>query len=144
MKKGLVFCLSLFLTACSNSPSDPDVYLFLGHGYDWRQNNRVDPRIPYLPLNTYTGIWLGGDVCARSSKEPATLRYLDTLFHLSDSRTHWALGNHDLLEGDEARIRAVTHRPSYYTVFQDGLCLVVLNTNLFWHQSWPPPQEDGS
>jgi hypothetical protein len=130
------------MLACSSEPApEPRTILFLGHPYNWRTENTVDPRLEKLPLAAYDGFWLGGDVCARSSKDPATLQYLDSLFDLTAPTTHWAIGNHDLMEGTLSRITHATQRPEYYLHWQDGLALMVLNTNLFWQYEWPGPQE---
>lgn len=120
----------------------PRTYLFLGHPYDWYYDDRIDPRLELLDFARFDGVWLGGDVCAKTSNQPETLNYLDGLFQLQSPNTHWTWGNHDLKEGDAARLRTATARPEYYTHHQDGLQVIVLNTNLFWHNAWAPPQED--
>lgn len=120
----------------------PRTFIFLGHPYDWYYDDRVDPRLELLDFRQFDGVWLGGDVCAKTSNRIETLDYLDGLFDLKSPNTHWAWGNHDLKEGDESRLREATERPDYYTHAQDGLQVIVLNTNLFWHNAWNPPQED--
>lgn len=141
MRSNLACLLLLLLSACEQEgPSYR--YLFLGHPYDWESPVRVDPRVEMLSLDPYAGVWLGGDVCGLSSQEASTLAYIDGLFDLSHPRNHWAWGNHDIIGGHEDRIREATRRPSYYVHWQEGLCLVVLNTNLFWHYPWNPPRID--
>lgn len=137
--------LSIGFIACSKHGEERvnlKTYLFLGHPYDWRSENRIDTRIEALALDTFDGIWLGGDVCARSSKADETLIYLDSLFDLDGDNTHWALGNHDIMEGDQKQILNYTKRPEFYVDWQDDLCLLVLNTNYFWHHEWTGPQEN--
>ncbi|NUO01448.1 MAG: hypothetical protein HUU01_12635 [Saprospiraceae bacterium] len=116
--------------------------LFLGHPYNWRAGDRVDPRVEALDLSEYNQIWLGGDVCGQTTKLPATLDYLDTLFDLHSDQTHWAWGNHDVLFGNTDQILAHTGKPDFYVSWQDGFCLLVLNTNLFWYYPSPPQQLD--
>ncbi len=147
IKLGVIIALVLLIiTACQ--PPAPAVgdssqqFIFLGHPYDWLTENRIDPRLELLDFSQYQGVWLGGDVCARTSKSPATLAYLDSLFDLKSLETQWAWGNHDLLEGDTDLLLQATDRPAYTTHWQDGLQLIVLNTNLFWHHPWGPAQED--
>jgi len=135
-----ILALGLMLPGCGENPSQR--ILFLGHPYDWRTGDRVDPRIEALDLSVYDQIWLGGDVCGQTTKLPATLDYLDTLFDLRSSRTHWAWGNHDVLFGNTDHIKAHTGKPDYYVSWQDGYCLLVLNTNLFWYYASPPQQQD--
>lgn len=148
MNKALLlpFFLSFFLLSiqgCQKEPVAPSYrYLFLGHPYDWIHTDRVDPRLPFLHRDSFSGIWLGGDVCGRTTQSRATLSYLDSLFQLSNPSTHWAIGNHDILEGDESLIPPITQRPTFYASYQQGICLLVLNTNLLWHNEWAPPQED--
>ncbi len=117
-------------------------YLFLGHTYDWLAENRIDPRLEFVDYSNFSGVWLGGDICARTTKDSLTLNYLDDLFQLKNENTHWAWGNHDLMEGDANLLRGATGRESYYTHYDDGLLLLVLNTNLYWHHPWNPPMED--
>lgn len=132
----LFFCL---LLAGCNADSAPHRYLFLGHPYDWGSENRVDPRLETFDYSPYDQIWLGGDVCARTAKQPETMDYLDSVFRLD--RVHWALGNHDWDYGNRENVLNRLPDPPFYTVWQDGFCLTVLNTNLFWPYPSLPPQE---
>lgn len=128
--------------ACSGStagPSAPERYLFLGHPYDWNYPDRVDSRLERLDYSSYTQIWLGGDVCSHAAGHPEVLPYLDSIFNLD--RVHWALGNHDYDYGDPDAILDYLRRPSFYTRWQDGYCLMVLNTNYFWPYPSKPPQQ---
>ena len=120
---------------------EPRQYLFLGHAYDWNDTARVDPRIEGLDLAAYDQIWLGGDVCSRTGR-PGTLAYLDSLFDLDAPGTHLVMGNHEWDYGDPSLIPEWTRRPTFYTDWVDGICLLVLNTNLFWYYPVPPPQTD--
>ncbi len=129
-----------FLQSCEKDASQH--ILFLGHPYDWRAGDRVDPRVEALDFSKYDQIWLGGDVCGQTTKSPSTLLYLDSLFHLRSEHTHWTWGNHDVLFGNTDSIRVHTGKPDFYASWQDGYCLLVLNTNLFWYYPSSPPQED--
>jgi hypothetical protein len=108
--------------------SDHKNYLFMGHTY--YKPEAVDERIECLKLDCYDQIWLGGDVCTETTKEWATLEYLDNLFNLGASTTHWTVGNHDIRNGRVHWITEKTKRPTFYTRTFDGITLVVLNTNL--------------
>lgn len=116
-------------------------YIFLGHPYDWNAPNRIDPRLMKLDYDQFDQTWLGGDVCSHLTADAATLDSVDAIFNLSDPNTIWTLGNHDVLEGHEDWITTHTERPSFYTLWQHGICMMVLNTNLFWYYDSPPPKE---
>ncbi|MCB0579844.1 MAG: metallophosphoesterase [Phaeodactylibacter sp.] len=133
--------LAFGAVACREAgPATPERYIFLGHPYDWNSTDRVDPRLERLDYSAYRQVWLGGDVCARTAEHPEALPYLDSLFDLKNG--HWALGNHDYDYGDPQVILDFLQRPSFYTRWQDGYCLMVLNTNFFWPYPSNPPQRD--
>ncbi len=108
-------------------------YIFLGHTYDWKNanGNRVDPRIEAIDRLAYDGIWLGGDLCGSTTRFHATLTYLDGLFDLSSNNTHWAVGNHDVKQGNLNWISDFTKRPLYYTKSTDGVTYLVINTTIY-------------
>jgi hypothetical protein len=135
---GFLF-LGMALFACKRAPVS-QTYIFLGHPYDWHQPNRVDPRVERIDYEVYDEIWLGGDVCSRTAEQVATMAYLDTLFDFS--RVKWALGNHDLDYGNPEQLIQQLPHPPFFTSWQDGFCLTVLNTNLFWPYPSHPPQRD--
>lgn len=119
-------------TSCSDADQKEKVikkqkqYVFLGHIYE--EVNTVDPRIENLDLSKYDQIWLGGDVCAETTKDEATLEYLDQLFDLDAPTTHWTLGNHDVRNGNIDYITDATDRETFYTTSMDGITIMVLNT----------------
>lgn len=127
---------------CGKKETDEKTYIFLGHPYDWNDRARIDPRLEKLPFERFNQIWLGGDVCSHTTESPKALIYLDSLFHLSSPKIQWTLGNHDIMDGPASLITAKTGRPSFYSTWIDGFCLVVLNTNLFWPYPNKPPQEN--
>ena len=140
---GCFFWLASALFACSREaggPPEAERYIFLGHPYDWNHPARVDSRLERLDYRPFAQVWLGGDVCAHAAGHPEALPYLDSLFDLD--RVHWALGNHDYDYGDPQAILGYLRRPSFYARWQNGYCLMVLNTNLFWPYPSPPPQRD--
>lgn len=132
----LPFVLITFLFSNCNKQETEQIskkqYIFLGHSYDWLAGNKIDPRLLLLDYSQYEGVWLGGDNCSHTTKEPGTVQYLDSIFNLSNPNSHWTVGNHDLLDGNIGRITEVTKRPFYYTHCDDGMCVLVLNTNLYW------------
>ena len=135
--------LSLFLSCNLSKPEqNQKQYLFLGHPYDWKNDSKVDPRLEKLEYNQYDQVWLGGDVCSQTTKKESTLEYLDRLFDLGANTTHWTLGNHDIQNGNLQWITTRTKRPTFYTDWVDGICLLVLNTNLFWYYDGNPAQDN--
>lgn len=131
MKRDLLLPLFsiLFLLSCQKDKLTPDYkYVFLGHIY--QTATRVDERIEKVDLSKYQQIWLGGDVCRETTHEEATLDYLDELFDLGKSTTHWTLGNHDTRNGNLEWITSRTRRPTFYTHSFDGITLLNLNSRL--------------
>jgi len=123
-----------FLSSCDKSYEPVTVlennnqsYAFLGHIY--ATNNRIDPRLEAMDLSEFDHFWLGGDVCAETTADQSTLEYIDDLFNLSAASTHWALGNHDIRNGNLQWIADATNRPSFYASSFNGITLMILNTN---------------
>lgn len=136
----LLFLLFATLFACQKSPVSifeeplaPHIHkiLFLGHTYQWGKGAKIDPRLERLDYAQCDQIWLGGDICVETTRKYSTLSYIDSFFDLSNEKTHWAVGNHDVVQGNLNWISEFTQRPLFYTVYQDGFTLMVLNTNLY-------------
>lgn len=137
----IFFCgLLTFAEACL--PEAPREYLFVGHPYDYNSYERLDPRVERLLEYPFDEIWLGGDVCAHTAASEENLAYLDSLMEAVPGEVHWTLGNHDVEFGPVERVLALRRRPAFYTTYQNGLCLMVLNTNLFWFYPSNPPQRE--
>lgn len=132
----------LFCIGCWEETSASRQFLFLGHPYHWIEaGNRVDPRVKALPLEVFDQIWLGGDVCAKTTADTQTLAYLKKVFPIEQGRVHWAWGNHDVKFGREAWLEAQLGKSSYYLDCQEEFCVLVLNTNLF---QWPDARPDSA
>ncbi|MFT5336804.1 MAG: hypothetical protein ACI9YL_000804 [Luteibaculaceae bacterium] len=107
-------------------------YVFLGHPYDWAADtkDRIDPRLIRLNTRDYDELWLGGDVCVRTTEKAETMYYVDSVFGISDTnRVHWCLGNHDIRNGDPRIIENYLGRNSYHSHNSHGITKVFLNTN---------------
>ena len=137
----LIFALAFWVSSCQRPEAPVKRYLFLGHPYSWHHPHKIDPRLEKLDYSSYDQIWLGGDVCSKTTEKASTLIYLDSIFDLKSEQLHWTIGNHDLINGKEERITQATNRPSFYTTWVDGICVMVLNTNLFWFYDAPPPSK---
>ena len=146
MRHGLfLIVLFYFISGCnSKENNNTKKYLFLSHIYQWGvvDNNRIDYRLKDFDFKKYDQIWLGGDLCARTSEKVATINYLDSIFDLSSKNTFWAIGNHDLVEGDVKRITDKTKRKSFFATFTNGIGVVVLNTSQFYHPNYQPKTEE--
>ena len=141
----LILTFSCLIYSCS-SDQKPQTkkYLFLSHTYQWgvTDNNRIDYRFEGFDFSGFDQIWLGGDLCARTSEKRSTLTYLDSIFDLSSDKTHWALGNHDMVKGHIKYITDITKRATYYSSFVDGIGIVVLNTTEFYHPIYSPKEHE--
>jgi hypothetical protein len=130
-----LFALTIISNGCKEEETiliEPDAYhyLFLGHSYQWHTIDRIDYRLEQIDFNAFDGIWLGGDLCAESTREEYIVEYLDNLFNLGSMHTHWSLGNHDTRNGNIPWITNRTERKTYYTTSAHGITIVVLNTSL--------------
>ena len=138
----LLFTILLYLAACQNPELEQQQFLFLGHPYQWGDSARIDQRLEQLDLAAFDQIWLGGDVCSHTTAKESTLNYLDSIFDLGSANTHWTLGNHDVYHGNLDFITKRTNKNTFYTVYSEGICLLVLNTNLFHIYPGLPAQEN--
>ena len=134
----------LMLGSCAKEEADISrAFIFLGHPYDWNNGYRLDPRLERLDFSQYEQVWLGGDVCSRTTEKPETLNYLDSILDFSNEHVQWTLGNHDVMYGNTEWITQKTGKPTFYTSsLTGGITLMVLNTNLFWFWPSEPPPED--
>ena len=69
-------------------------------------------------------------MCTETTKLESTVAYLDALFNLSDPLTHWTLGNHDTRNGNIEFITNRTKRNTFYTVYENGMTIMLLNLSL--------------
>lgn len=104
-------------------------FVFLGHIYQPGFENRIDFRLKDVCFATFDLVLLGGDICGETTKENATLNYLDSIFDLSSESTLWAVGNHDVRSGHIDRITTVTERPLVYVFDRNEVRYLILNTN---------------
>lgn len=108
-------------------------YIFLGHTYRYNHpgpNYTVDSRIEKFDFTDYSRIWLGGDVLSEASLSRSNFTYLDSVFNLMAPTTQYALGNHDIRNGNIQYYREATGRKSYNVYSADGVVSVCLNSQL--------------
>ena len=120
----------LFLGSCTKeSISVREQMIFLGHIYQPGFENRIDFRLEGVGFHLYDKVLLGGDLCVETTKERATVSYLDSIFDLSAETTLWSVGNHDLRNGHFDYITTATGRPFTYLAEKNGIRYINLNTN---------------
>ncbi len=132
----IIIVLSFLVSACKHRSND---IVFLGHTYQWYAGNRVDKRLEKIDFSQFEEVWLGGDLCGKTTVDDKTLAYLDELFNLSSAQVHWALGNHDTRDGHLEKVESIKKRKSYYAHYENGFTRFVLNTN-FNNIQAPPLQ----
>lgn len=110
-------------------------YFFTGHCYQWNAPNwgRSDYRLENIRLDTFDQIWLGGDLVENMFHHPDNLNFVDTFFRVGAPTTHWAVGNHDVLDqaADFSKIEKRTGRKTFNTSHSQGITMLVLNTTEF-------------
>ncbi|MCH7534217.1 MAG: hypothetical protein IH948_00435 [Bacteroidetes bacterium] len=115
----------------TKSVGDTLQYFFVGHPYRANAaNNKVDVRIEALNYGKYDRIWLGGDVCSEAMLEYSTVEYIDSIFDLSLPSTQYALGNHDIRNGNMEYYREFTGRESYNVFSARGAVTICMNSQL--------------
>lgn len=131
MKKALIIIiLNLFFYHLFFGQNN-EKFIFIGHCYQAATDgSKVDYRIENFNFLGYAGIWLGGDVCSEASLKYSTIKYIDSIFNLSNDMTFWTLGNHDSRNGNWEWIRKFTHRDTYFAYNKNDITYIVLNTNL--------------
>lgn len=106
-------------------------YAFFAHTYLWHSSLQlVDPRIQELNKKGYERIWLGGDICTEASLEKETFLYIDSVFKISLPQNQYALGNHDIRNGNKEWYRSVCQKDSYNYYEKDGVISVCLDMTL--------------
>ena len=132
---GVFFSLITFLacnkerTVIEEAPIEKkSEYVFLGHIY--KKSNRIDPRLEGINYEAYKGVWLGGDLCSETTQERATIDYLDDIFDLGKETTHWAVGNHDVRNGNLDWITTATGRNLFHANTKDGITVATFDTNV--------------
>ena len=131
--KKKIILIFLFTLIFSNINGQDSIYkyIFIGHSYQaGTEGDKVDYRIENFDFSDYSGIWLGGDVCSEATLKYSTIKYIDSIFDLSDEMTFWALGNHDTRNGNWEWISRFTNRETYYVFNKNKITYIILNTNL--------------
>jgi len=91
-------------------------------------NSGLNKSIESITFSDFDVLMLGGDVANLSSFDHTILRVLDSVFDISNSKTLWALGNHDYTNVD--LLKSYTKKETYYSYTQDNTLFIVLDTQL--------------
>ena len=128
----LVSVVALFVFAsCSSQTKKAEnetqvkKYLHISHTRT-NSNPKLDSVVEQINFESYDMLWLGGDLAQLTSTDDSTINHVDSIFNLSSRTTLWSLGNHDYT--DLERVQKITMRPPYYTFHQNGMTIVVLDT----------------
>jgi hypothetical protein len=105
-------------------------YIFLGHTYAWDRHAKVDLRIETINPSSFDRVWLGGDIGSEAFLNISSVQYLDDVFELAKPTTQYALGNHDIRNGNMAWYRDYTKKETYNYYSADGVVSVCLNSQL--------------
>ena len=106
-------------------------YIFMGHTYSWGSyGRRVDPRIIEIDKARYDRLWLGGDVCSESMLYKSTIEHIDSVFNLGSPKTQWAMGNHDVRNGNIQWYHELSGKQTYNYYSENGAVSVCLNSQL--------------
>lgn len=115
----------LLMLSCSNSETQIQEYACLSHTR-LNDNSGIDSIVANSDLSKYQLLLLGGDMANLSSYNDSILTYLDDVFDVSNSKTLWALGNHDYTNVD--LLKSYTKKETYYSYCQDETVFIVLDT----------------
>ncbi len=129
MKK--IFPLLLFIGYSLFVPAQQDTsrYIFMGHPRDDdREHEYLLKTVEKIDYEKFELILLGGDLTWNTSADRSTLQYCDSVFHLGDTNTHLAAGNHDL--DNVANLLEFTQKPRYYTFSRNNITFLILDTDI--------------
>ncbi len=91
MSKIILFIFLSFLGLVKASAQDDTLkYIFLGHTYQYyTPGYKVDARILNIDVQSYDGIWLGGDVCSESLLYYDVFAYIDSVRKFKKQVRHY-------------------------------------------------------
>lgn len=126
-----LFSLILFICYSLSGFTQQDTvrYIFMGHPRDDdREHEYLLKTVEKIDYTRFGLILLGGDLTWNTSADRSTLQYCDSVFHLGDSNTHLAAGNHDLT--NVADLLEFTKKPRFYTFSRNNITFLILDTDI--------------
>jgi hypothetical protein len=132
MKEFILSVLTGISTLSSFSQNDTALkYIFLPHTRSEDQvHQSINTGLAKVDYTKFDVIMLGGDITYNTSKDSATLAYVDKIFDVGSPNTLWALGNHDVESGHRDLIKKFTGRESYYAYNRDKVTFLILDTEI--------------
>lgn len=127
----ILVLFTFFLFSCKKEDvivipvSESKSYLHLSHTRT-NSNPSMDSVVEKVDFRKFDMLWLGGDLAHLTSADDATMTHVDSIFDIGNINTLWALGNHDYT--DLNRVEEYTNRPPYYSMNQDGITFIILDT----------------
>ena len=124
---------TLFFVSCSKQKAEKQskqhlkTYLHLSHTRT-TINPKLDGIVEQMDFDKFDMLWLGGDLAQLTSEDDATMIHVDSIFDFGNQNTLWSLGNHDYTSVE--RVRKYTKRPTYYSIYNHGITIVVLDTQV--------------
>ncbi len=91
-------------------------------------NSGINKSVSDIKFSDFDVLLLGGDLANLSSYNTTILSCLDSVFDVSNSKTLWALGNHDYT--NIKLLKTYTKKETYYSYSQDNTLFIVLDTQL--------------
>lgn len=121
----LILCFSCPNSKIKEQPLKIKKYLHLSHTRT-NSNPKMDSLVERIDFNKFDMLWLGGDLAHLTSADDNTMTHIDSIFNVGEKKTLWALGNHDYTNLN--RIKQFTNRLPYYSINENNITLVVLDT----------------
>jgi hypothetical protein len=132
MKK--IFITALIGITAMNLFSQNDTalkYIFIPHPRSEDQvHQSINTGLAKVDYSKFDVIMIGGDITYNTSKDSATLAYVDKYFDIDNPNTLWSLGNHDVESGHRDLIKKFTGRESYYAYNRDKVTFLILDTEI--------------
>jgi hypothetical protein len=132
MKRLVLSLILISLSLGLFSQNTPDLkFIFVPHPRsEDKIKQSVYAGIAKIDYTKYAVKMLGGDITYSTSKDKATLNYVDSLFDIGNPNTLWGFGNHDVESGNRALIKQYTGRDSYYAYTRNKVTFMVLDCEL--------------
>jgi hypothetical protein len=89
-------------------------------------NPEIDDVAANIDYSLFDMLFLGGDLAHLTSADASTMGSIDAIFDFGNPNTLWTMGNHDY--SDLSLLTSFTHRPTYYSYTNNGICFLVLDT----------------